>query len=151
MSYLEKEGEDKDKGSGVWDWVVGIGLVLLIGGFTVYYQYQKRSSASHSKRADSLFVAGDLAAAEKAYEELKNAQYLTAKDDSIIFARLDTIETAKEEGAAQVAEARARLQAGDTAAARSLAGRIRFRALLAPDDQAFADSAAPQTAKAPAP
>lgn len=149
MSFLEKEGEDK--GSGVWDWVVGIGLVLLIGGFTVYYQYQKRSSVSHSKQADSLFVAGDYAAAEKAYEELKNAQYLTAKDDSIIFARLDTIETAKEEGAAQVAEARARLQAGDTAAARSALAGIRIRALLAPEDKAFADSAAPQTASAPTP
>ena len=37
---------------------VGLGLVLLIGGFTIYYQYQKRSSISLSKRADSLFVAG---------------------------------------------------------------------------------------------
>lgn len=149
MSYLEKEGEDK--GSGVWDWVVGIGLILLIGGFTVYYQYQKRSSTGHSKQADSLFVAGDFAAAEKAYEELKDAQYLTAKDDSTIFARLDTIQTARDEGAAQVAEARARLLAGDTAAARSLLAGIRFRVLLAPEDRAFADSAAPQTARAAAP
>lgn len=149
MSFLEKEGEDK--GSGIWDWVVGIGLVLLIGGFTVYYQFQKRSSASHSKQADSLFVAGDFAAAEKAYEELKNAQYLTAKDDSIIFARLDTIETAKEDAAAKVAEARARLHAGDTAAARSLLAGLRFRALLAPEDRSFADSAAPQAAGASAP
>lgn len=149
MSYLEKEGEDK--GSGVWDWVVGIGLVLLIGGFTVYYQYQKRSSVSHSKQADSLFVAGDFAAAEKAYEELKNAQYLTNKDDSTIFARLDTIETAKENGAAQVAAARAKLQAGDTSAARSLLAGIRYRTLLAPEDRAFADSAASQTASAAAP
>jgi hypothetical protein len=149
MSFLEKEGEEK--GSGFWDWVVGIGLVLLIGGFTVYYQYQKRSSASHGKLADSLYVAGDFAAAEKAYEELKHAQYLTAKDDSIIFARLDTIETAKEDGAARVAEARAKLQAGDTAAARSLLAAIRFRPLLAPEDKAFADSVASPTARAEAP
>ncbi len=32
MSFLEKE--DEGKPSSVWDWVVGIGLVVVIGGFT---------------------------------------------------------------------------------------------------------------------
>lgn len=149
MSFLEKE--DEKQGSGFWDWAVGIGLVLLVGGFTVYYQYQKRSSISQSKKADSLFVAGNYREAGKVYEELKNAQYLTTRDDSIIYARLDTIETAGETESTRLAEARSRLQAGDTAGARAALSGIRFRDLLPPEDRAWLDSAAPKPANASAP
>lgn len=151
MSFLEKEKEGEDKGSGFWDWAIGIGLVLLIGGFTVYYQYQKRSSTGKSHQADSLFVAGKLREAGTLYEELKHAQYLTPKDDSIIYARLDTIETAREEAAAKVAEARAKLESGDTAAARASLTGIRSKELLAPEDQAFLDATAPKSASAATP
>lgn len=151
MSFLEKEKEADDKGSGFWDWAIGIGLVLLIGGFTVYYQYQKRSSMGKSHQADSLFVAGKLREAGAVYEELKHAQYLTPKDDSIIYARLDTIETAREEAVAKVADARAKLEAGDTASARAALGGIRSKELLGPEDQAFLESTASHSASAATP
>ncbi|HLP40679.1 MAG TPA: hypothetical protein VK465_04160 [Fibrobacteria bacterium] len=137
MGLLAKEEE---KQSSFWDWVVGIGLVVLIGGFTVYYQYQKRSSISRGKQADSLFVAGKYSEAAKVYEELKNAQYLTTKDDSIIYARLDTIETRGDEEAARVVEARAKLSQGDTAGADAILSSLRYRELLPPEDKTWVDS-----------
>lgn len=149
MGLLDKE-EDK-QGSSFWDWIIGIGLVLLIGGFTVYYQYQKRSSISRGHQADSLYVVGKYADAERVYEELKNAQYLTPQDDSIIYARLDTIETVKESDAARVVEARAKLKSGDTAAAKGLIGSLRFPDLLAPDAQGFVESLGHESAGLAAP
>lgn len=140
MSFLEKD--DEKQSSSFWDWVVGLGLVLLIGGFTFYYQFQKRSSISQSKRADSLYVAGKFREAAAVYEELKNAQILTPQDDSVIYARLDTIESGGEQDAQKVAEARTKLQAGDTAAARSALGALRFRDLLNEEDKAWAESLA---------
>lgn len=138
MSFLEKE--DEKESSSFWDWVVGIGLVVLVGGFTFYYQYQKRSSITRFKQADSLYTAGKFREAAHEYEELKNAQYLTTQDDSTIFARLDTIETAGEEEAALVKECKAKLESGDTASARALLSGVRFRELLPPEDQAWVDS-----------
>lgn len=140
MSFLEKE--DEKQSSSFWDWVVGLGLVLVIGGFTVYYQYQKRSSISQSKRADSLYVAGKYREAAAVYEELKNAQYLTTRDDSVIYARLDTIESGGEQDSQRVAEARAKLAAGDTAGARALLQELRFQELLNEDDKAWLETAA---------
>lgn len=140
MSFLDKE--DEKQSSSFWDWAVGLGLVLLIGGFTVYYQYQKRSSISQSKRADSLFVAGKYREAAAVYEELKNAQYLTTHDDSVIYARLDTIETGGEQDSQRVAEARSRLATGDTAGARALLDSLRFRDLLGEADKAWLESVA---------
>src|SRR5690606_13208431 len=69
MSFLEKE--EPDAKSSLWDWVIGIGLIALVGGFTVFYQYQKRSSTTRFGEADSLFQAGNLKEAGKLYEELK--------------------------------------------------------------------------------
>jgi len=142
VSFLEKE--DEKQSSSFWDWVVGLGLVLLIGGFTVYYQYQKRSSISQSKRADSLFVAGKYREAAAVYEELKHAQYLTTRDDSIIYARLDSIETGGEQDSLRVAEARSRFEAGDTAGARALLQSLRYRELLNEEDKAWLETAAVQ-------
>ena len=143
MSFLEKEDS---KQSAFWDWVVGIGLVVLIGGFTFYYQYQKRSSIAHFRQADSLFVAGNLRDAENAYEELKNAQYLTTQHDSTIYARLDTIETAKESVTAQVNRSKSRLAAGDTAGVRQDLAKIRYPELLPAEDKAWLDSLRPDSA-----
>jgi predicted negative regulator of RcsB-dependent stress response len=144
------EKEDDKQGSSFWDWIIGIGLVVLIGGFTVYYQYQKRSSISRGKQADSLYVAGNYVEAERMYEELKSAQYLTPHDDSIIYARLDTIETAKEGDAARVAEARAKLQAGDTVGAASQVSAIRFKELLSAEDKAFVEASVSKASPAQA-
>ena len=140
MSFLEKE--DEKQGS-FWDWVIGIALVLAIGGFTVYYQYQKRSSTTRASQADSLYAAGKFREAAKVYEELKNAQYLTPKHDSIIYARLDTIETAREEDAARVMDGRSRLLAGDTSGAAAAISAIRAPDLLSPEDRAWVDSVVP--------
>jgi hypothetical protein len=72
MSFLEKED---DKKSAFWDWFFGIGLVVLVGGFTLYYQVQKRATQERFRAADALFRAGDFAGAARAYEELKDASY----------------------------------------------------------------------------
>jgi predicted negative regulator of RcsB-dependent stress response len=138
MSFLEKE--DGEKSSSFWDWVVGIGLVVLIGGFTVFYQYQKRVSSSRFQEADAVFKAGKLKEAGQLYEALKSAQYLSNKDDSLIYARLDAIETAQEQQNAAVIEAKKRVAAHDTAGLAGQLAQLPHRDLLSPEDQAWVDS-----------
>ena len=147
MSFLEKE--DGGKASTFWDWVVGVGVIVVIGGFTFFYQYQKRSSMSRFHEADALYMAGKIKDAGKLYEELKSAQYLTTKDDSTIYARLDTIETEQEQENALIADAKKKAAAGDTAAVTQGLKQLSHKELLAPEDQAWADSVlgrAPATA-----
>lgn len=139
MSFLEKE--DSGKSSNFWDWVIGIGLVVLIGGFTVFYQYQKRLSASRFREADTVFLSGKLKEAGQLYEALKSAQYLSNKDDSVIYARLDSIETVQEQQNAAVTEAKKRAAARDTAGLAGQLARLPHRDLLSPEDQAWVDSA----------
>lgn len=148
MSFLEKEppkeGEEEKKSS-FWDWVVGIGLVIAVAGFTVYYQYQKKSSVARFTQADGLFQAGKFREAASLYEELKSAQYLTTKNDSVIYARLDTIETWQENQAALVAQAKSQIEAKDTASARASASGIKHPDLLSDDDRAWLASVSPKT------
>lgn len=138
MSFLEKE--EGEKSGSFWDWIVGIGLVLLIAGFTFYYQFQKRASASRFQEADTVYRAGKYKDAGQLYEALKSAQYLTTKDDSTIYARLDTIETAQEQQNAAVVEAKKRAAAGDTAGLAVQLAKLPHRDLLSPEDQAWVDS-----------
>lgn len=139
MSFLEKEGDEKS--SSFWDWVIGIGLVLAIGGFTLYYQMQKRASAAKFQEADSVFKAGKVKEAGQLYETLKSAQYLTNQDDSIIYARLDSIETLQEQQNTAVTEAKKRAAAGDTVGLASQLGKLPHPSLLSPEDKAWVDSA----------
>jgi hypothetical protein len=134
MSFLEKEDA---KPSTFWDWVVGI---VLIGGFTIYYQMQKRMSLRRFNEADALFSQGKFLEASAAYEELKEAQYLTSKNDSIIYARLDSVEELEEQEQQTVARLRSRLAAGDTAGARAELGSTKFYGLLGDKDQQWLDS-----------
>jgi hypothetical protein len=138
MSFLEKE--EGDKASSFWDWVVGIGVVVVVVGFTVFYQYQKRASISRFQEADSLFQAGKIKDAAKLYEELKSAQYLTNKYDSIIYARLDTIETLQEMQNALVASARKKAVAGNASALGPVLDRIPHKEMLSEEDKAWVDS-----------
>jgi hypothetical protein len=137
MSFLEKEDEAK---SAFWDWFIGIGLVVLVGGFTLYYQMQKRTTQRRFEAADTLFQAGDFAGAARAYEELKDASYLTAANDSVIYARLDSVEELREREREVVARLRTRLAAGDTAGVRSDLDTTRFSGLLDEGDQYWVDS-----------
>ena len=136
MAFLDKEDE---KPSAFWDWVIGIVLLLAVAGFTVFYQYQKRYSRDHFQEADSLFQAGRYGEAALVYQELKNAQYLTTTHDSLIYARLDSVESMQEQEAEAVGRIRAKLAAGDTAGARAELG-LPFRGLLPPEAQAYLDS-----------
>ncbi len=136
MSFLEKEDGNK---SPVWDWVIGIGLLLLVGGFTLYYQYQKRATQTRFQAADSLFNAGDLAAAADAYEALKNASYLTPANDSTIYARLEVVEETRERTRETVARARTLLAAGDTAGAREGLDSVEHPGLLGERDRSWYD------------
>jgi hypothetical protein len=146
MSFLEKE--EAEKSSSFWDWVVGIGLVVVIAGFTVFYQYQKRSSTSRFHEADALYQAGKLKEAGKVYEELKSAQYLTTHDDSTIYARLDTIETFQEQQNAYVTEAKKKAAANDTAGIAAQLEKLPYKELLSPEDQAWVDSVRGKSAMA---
>jgi hypothetical protein len=138
MSFLEKEEEKKP--SSFWDWAVVIGLVVLASGFTVYYQYQKRTSASRFDEADSVYKSGKLKEAGQLYEALKSAQYLSNQEDSIIYARLDTIETVQEQQNSAVTEAKRRAVAHDTAGLASQLARLPHRELLSAEDRAWVDS-----------
>ena len=137
MSFLDKEDE---KPSTFWDWVVGIGLIVVIGGFTLYYQMEKRSSLKRFHEADALFLEGKFREASAAYEELKDAQYLTSTNDSIIYARLDSVEELEEREEESVARLRTKLSAGDTAGARADLQTTTFHGLLGDDDQTWLDS-----------
>lgn len=136
MSFLEKEDA---KPSTMWDWIVGIGLVVLIGGFTLYYQWEKRLSLKRFNEADALFTQGKFREAAAAYEELKDAQYLTSTNDSIIYARLDSVEELEEREEETVARLRGKLDAGDTAGARAELESAKFHGLLGEKDQAWLD------------
>jgi hypothetical protein len=137
MSFLEKEEPSQ---SSFWDWVVGIGLVIVIGGFTVYYQYQKRSSLSRFKQADVYFQARNFKDAVKMYEELKSAQYLTTKNDSIIYARLDTVENIREQQVLFISQLRAKAKTGDSTVTSTALGGIAFPEFLPEEDKAWFDS-----------
>ena len=149
MSFLEKEATEKS--SNFWDWVIGIGLVVLIGGFTAFYQYQKRSSTTRFHQADDLFKAGKLKEAGLIYEELKSAQYLTTHDDSIIYARLDTLEVTQEQQNTLVTEAKKKLDLNDTLGATAELEKLNHKELLAPEDQAWVDSVRGKSAMASKP
>jgi hypothetical protein len=136
MSFLEKEDA---KPSTTWDWIVGIGLVVLIGGFTLYYQWEKRLSLKRFHEADALFTQGKFREAAAAYEELKDAQYLTSTNDSLIYARLDSVEELEEREEETVARLRGKLDAGDTAGARAELEATRFHGLLGEKDQEWLD------------
>jgi hypothetical protein len=136
MSFLEKEDE---KPSALWDWVIGIGLIVLVAGFTVFYQYQKRYSRESFSQADSLFQSGKFREAANLYQELKNAQYLTTTHDSLIYARLDSVESMEEQEAEAVGRIRSKLAAGDTAGVRAEL-EAPFRGLLPAEEQTFLDS-----------
>jgi hypothetical protein len=138
MSFLEKE--EAEKSSSFWDWVVGIGLVIAIAGFTAFYQYQKRSSTTRFHAADSLYQAGKLKEAGKVYQELKSAQYLTTHDDSTIYARMDSIEMIQEAQVAVLAGLRKKIAANDTAGTAVELGKLSHQELLDAQDRAWIDS-----------
>ncbi len=142
MSFLEKE---ETKQSAFWDWVVGIGIVAVVGGFTAFYQYQKRSSLSRFQHAEVLFKARNLKAAAKVYEDLKSAQYLTTADDSTIYARLDTVENIREMQAAIVQKCKAKVAAGDSTGINQDLGSLPFPELLSLEDSLWLDSVKSKT------
>ncbi len=131
MSFLEKESEPS---SALWDWVIGIGLVLLIGAGTWYYQHLKKSSNSRFAEAESLFHAGDFQLAADMYEELKQAQYATPAQDSLLYERLDSIAVLRDQDAAELSRVQSLLAEGDTVTARKIRDKIAGRGLLPEPD-----------------
>jgi hypothetical protein len=142
MSFLEKE---EAKQSTFWDWVVGIGVIAAVVGFTVFYQYQKRSSLSRFQEADVLFKARNLKAAAKVYEDLKSAQYLTTADDSTIYARLDTVETIREQQAILIQKGKLMAAAGDSVIIPQIVNALAYPELLSLEDSVWLDSVKSKT------
>ncbi len=147
MSFLEKE--EARSSSGIWDWVIGIGLIVLIVGFTAYYQYEKKASTNGFDVADSLFVAGDYRMAAEKYEELKEAQYLTPEADSLIYARLDSIRDIQEQDIQVIRDAQERMAQGDSLTAKNLLAAHRFRHVIGKGEQEQLDSMLRQLALRP--
>ena len=141
MSFLEKE---EAKPSTFWDWFVGIGLLVLVGGFTFFYQYQKRVSMKRFQEANALFQAGNFRDASRLYEDLKGAQYLTTSNDSLIYARLDSVESMEDREKEIVNTLRSKKAVGDTAGIRAALSSAIFHGMLSPEDQSFLDSIKPK-------
>ncbi len=128
MSFLEKE-EGKESSS-KWDWVIMAVVVLVLGLGTFVYQYQKGQSTHSFESADSLYQDKNYVSAESAYEALKAASYITPQDDSVIYSRLDTIQTLRERDADLHKRLQAALKISDTTGARDLAAQYNSKGLL---------------------
>ena len=90
MSFIKKKD---DKGSSIWDWIFLGGLV--IGGLSLwrYLTTQKGKTNTGFDRADSLYKAGDFKGAREIYEELRDADYLSPAHDSILYERVEILDS----------------------------------------------------------
>ena len=99
-----------------------------------YYQNQKKSVKRDFFVADSVFQSEDYLEARQHYEELKNAQYLTPENDSLLYVRLDTIEAIEDAQLQIVRRAREAATKPDSAIVLKLISRIEHPELLPEDD-----------------
>ena len=90
--------------------------------------------------ADSLFQAGKFRDATKVYDELKSAQYLTTAHDSIIYARLDSVESMEEREKESISRLRSNMTVGDTSGVRAELSSQSYHGLLSEEDQVYLDS-----------
>ena len=104
----------------VWDLVTVAVLLLVGGGFWFWYSSAKTESSSHFLHADSLYRAGDYPAALEAYEALRASEAVVAgKDDSLMYRRMDSLESFQEADLRLGEAARAALVSEDTALIRA--------------------------------
>jgi len=90
MSFIK----DKDKeNSSLWDWIIL--AVILVGGigFWQYISFQSNRTTNDLRKADSLFNAGKYQEARKAYDNLGDHDYLSDQHDSIIYERLEDLDS----------------------------------------------------------
>ncbi|MBF0431277.1 MAG: hypothetical protein HQK83_08370 [Fibrobacteria bacterium] len=89
MSFLK----DKEKDSGIWDYVIFAAIILGALGFWLYYRGEKNSTIEGFDIADSLFNAGEYQQSLDKYNELKLSDYLEPSHDSVLSDRFDTLYT----------------------------------------------------------
>ncbi len=138
MSIPDKNEEKQS--SALWDWVIGIGLVLLIGAGIWFYQSQKKESHTRFSEADVLFQSGEFRQAAAIYEELKQAQYATPSQDSLLYERLDSIAVIREQDEADFNRVTTLLEKGDTLSARIIRDRTAFRGMLDEEEKRLLES-----------
>lgn len=101
------------------DLVVLLALALAGAGFWWWYSGAKHDSTRHFAHADSLYQAGRLSEALAEYRTLREKEEVIGKgDDSIMYRRMDSLETIAEKTGELVRGARAALLSGDTALVR---------------------------------
>lgn len=111
-----------------WDVVVLIVLLMVGGGFWYWYSTAQKDSTSHFHVADSLYDAGKLPEALKAYRDLRTGEsIISKKDDSLMYLRMDTLEAMEEQDIQLASGARAALTSEDTALIRAAADAVKER------------------------
>ena len=97
------------------------GAILLVGGgFWFWYNSARTESSSHFLHADSLYRAGDYPAALEAYQALRASEAVVAgKDDSLMYKRMDSLESFQESDLRLSEAARAALISEDTSLVRA--------------------------------
>lgn len=110
----------KEPFASVWDLVTVAALLLVGGGFWFWYSSAKTESATHFLHADSLYRAGDFPAALEAYEALRASEAVVAgKDDSLMYRRMDSLESFQEADLRLSEAARGALVSEDTSLIRA--------------------------------
>lgn len=118
---LTPEAEPKKEPfASVWDLVTIVALVVVGGGFWFWYNSAKAESTTHFMHADSLYRAGDFPAALEAYESMRASEAVVAgKDDSLMYRRMDSLESFKDADLRLSEAARAALVSEDTSLIRA--------------------------------
>lgn len=117
---LPEPAPKKEPFVSVWDVVTLVALLLVGGGFWFWYSSAKSESTTHFRHADSLYVSGDYPAALEAYEALRASEAVVAgKDDSLMYRRMDSLESFRESDLRLAEAARAALVSEDTSLIRA--------------------------------
>jgi len=111
-----------------WDVVVLLVLALVGSGFWFWYNSAKDSSTSTIVKADSLYRAGNYPEAQKSYRAVReNASVISKRDDSLMYRRMDSLETFEEQDLQLANGARAAIASEDTALIRTAAEAVKSR------------------------
>jgi hypothetical protein len=101
--------------------VVLVLLALGLGGW-FWYSSAGKTSHAHFAHADSLYQQGQWKAALLEYQKLRETEgFISKSDDSLLYRRMDSLETIQETSDRWAQAARLALQSGDTALIRKAA------------------------------
>lgn len=109
-----------------WDVLTVVILILVGGGFWLWYSSAKNDSSDHFHVADSLYASGNLPEALKAYRSLRSSEAIIAKqDDSLMYLRMDSLEAFEERDLQLANGARAALTSEDSTLIRAATDAVK--------------------------